>query len=224
VGNADVDAGALDGGGLLARAQAGLYRWPEGFAGFSAEVRLRTPDGAGGGVVEVTGPDQVRLVLDGVAVEDRDWCERQLRSLVAHRWAASFEDNDGACEVSLVEPEGSHSLGALVAVADRLQSTYRLRDGRIVEITRHPPRMTVRVYVQDHVLAPDGRMLPRHVTSTLSDPDSGAVRQVEILDQAWDTTGVVVLPVARRVVTVDENGARARSIELSEVAISGAVG
>ena len=109
-----------------------VYRWPDWFAGFHAELVL---DGAGGrsrATLRVV-PDAVPEVdFAQIADDDRSWVAEQVASLVSHRRPLAYEDADGA-HVKRVEPLGPDEL--VVAVDDGLASRYWLEGGRIARET-----------------------------------------------------------------------------------------
>lgn len=211
------DVSAAD---LLRRAHSTIYRWPPGFAGFRAALGLVVDGERWRGTVGVAPGPQVWLEVPGAGDEQLEWARRHLDSLVAHRQPATFAEGDGQYEISYAEDGsdgGADPRGVLLAVADRIDSTYRVQDDQITEITRRPPGVVVRVYPQHRVPVEDGRLLPRHLVSTLADPQTGRVRQVEVLDEQWgEMRDGLALPMRRRAITQTETGVAVRALEFEE--------
>lgn len=202
---------------LLSRAQDNTYRWPADFAGFHAALLLVCDGRSLHGTVEVAPGAQVFVELPGVEEDHTEWVHQQLSSVAMHRQPVPSGEGELRHVISYVDdPEqAEHPLGVKVAVADPLCSSYRIRDGRISEITRHPQTVTIRVQIQHRTETADGRFVPSHLVSTLSDPQTGQIRQVEVLDEEWTRLGDLVLPARRTVSTHTADGVTVRSIELS---------
>ncbi|MEV7005809.1 DUF3386 family protein [Streptosporangium sp. NPDC051022] len=197
----------------MERAKASIYRWPADFAGFSAELLLTDGALTFRGTVRVgtgrsAGPE---IELAGADGEQVEWVGRQLASLVAHRRAPR---RDEAAPVA-AEDASDHPLGVLVTTDDRFRSAYRVRGDWITQITRHLPEATLRVYTVSRETAPDGRFLPSHIAGTFSDPRSGAITRLELLDERYVEVDGVMLPARRSVISQSSSGVVTRVVELS---------
>lgn len=200
---------------LLHEARGRAYRWPVGFRGFAAQLRMRTESRAVGGMIWFTGARNLTLDLDDDAGErEWEWGIEQLRSLVVHRWPMVDE---GEC-LTFPTRYDDASVGtvsaSVVLVEDPMRSTYRIQQGQIVAIARQLPSLRLRVLIREQVPAPDGRWLPRHSTVVLSDL-RGTVREVDIVTDTWAADAGLVWPTRREVVAVGGCHAVVRSLELS---------
>lgn len=204
---------------LLRDAQDRIYRWPAGFRGFAARLRLSMESGTVSGMVWVTGTRGLAIDLDdGAGEEEWEWGVEQLRSLVMHRWPQESVDTAPAFDVRYADGAPSPRAGAadgVVVVEDPMRSTYRIREGHIAELARQLPTLSLRVLIRDRVATPDGRWLPRHSTTVLSDPD-GTVRAVDVLTDSWQVDAPVAWPTRREVVSVVGSTAVVRTLELSD--------
>ncbi|GAA3121812.1 DUF3386 family protein [Streptosporangium carneum] len=197
----------------LERAKALLYRWPADFTGFSADLLLTDAALTFRGTVRIEAgrPAEPEITLEGASDEQVGWVARQLTSLVTHRSARHEDDEAG---LTVTEDSTDHPLGVLVTTDDRFGSTYRIRGDWITEITRHTPSTTVRVYVVNRVTTSDGRFLPCHLAATLSDPETGAITGLELLDERYVEVDGVMLPARRSVVSQSSRGVVTRVVEL----------
>ncbi|MEV8631196.1 DUF3386 family protein [Streptosporangium sp. NPDC051023] len=196
----------------LERARALIYRWPADFAGFSANLSLKDATHTFRGTARI-GTDrsaEPEVTLEGASGEQVEWVTRQLASLVAHRRARR---NDEAAP-TLAEESADHPLGVLVRTDDRFGSAYRVRGDWITETTRHTPSATVRVYVANRETTPDGRFLPCHLATTFSDPETGTITRLELLDERYVEVDGLMLPARRSVISQSSRGVVARVIEL----------
>jgi hypothetical protein len=196
----------------LREAHEGVYRWPDGYPGFSADLTLT--DGAH----EVPGRIEVRPGADPEISfrEDgplEDWARGELRMMVAHRAPRSFEEADGRYGHRAGEPAD----GALrIHIDDPLSSSYLVdADGGILEISRTPGGTTFTIRVLESVTAPAGGRLSRVFSVSFWRAGGGGLDQVQTYQDDHVPVAGVMLPARRHVVTTDGEGVGARTITLS---------
>jgi hypothetical protein len=190
------------------------YHFPAGFGGFSADVAWTTPDGSGSGSIEARLGDEPAVATSNLD----DWADRQLRSMVAHRSARSYEDGDGATPKSVTE----EAHGSRVALEDDLDSSYLVAGGQIETVTRtaHGTRFTI--VVQGRTPANDGTSVPTTFTVCYWDTDGGLTAAEAYTDTYTDLDGVLV-PASRTVVRADDTGLSTRRVTLAgHAALTGA--
>lgn len=213
---------------LLRRAYEAIYRFPEGFGGFTATLYYAWDTECRAGTVTVRSSSDIRI--SGSIRDDATDAQlkRELSSIVSHRWPLSYEDADGRHRLSL-EPE-EHPLGNLIRVEDDgMDSTYRIQSGQIQQIERSVGERRFSVNIQERKHIPDGRVLPAHFcavhwecdgspdstdsiesNTVVSTEDAGKVNKgvvrTDIYRDGYMPVEGVYLPLSRRVITADETG------------------
>jgi Protein of unknown function (DUF3386) len=197
---------------LLRQVHARAYRYPEAFSGFRAELAWQLDERAGEGHVIARPGPEIELVLDA-ADPDREWVEKELRSIVAHRQASTYESRDG--HAKRVEDDSSHPLGQLVALGDEYDSSYRISGEELSAVTRtlHGRRFTI--VVHERAAMPDGSGLPTAFTVFYWNAESGALAATEAYRDTAVDIGGTFLPQSRTIVRGDDDGLSVRRLVLS---------
>lgn len=195
----------------LRAAHEAVYRWPEGFAGFSADLLVTEGGQAIPGRLTVRAGSEPDIVFreSGPLA---DWARGELVMMIAHRAARSFEEADGR----FAHRDGGREDNAhRIHIGDRLSSSYLVDDqGHIVEVTRSPGATTFSIRILDQVRAPAGGWLSRVFSVSFWEPPGVIDRVQAYQDDHVALTGVLV-PARRHVVTTDRAGVGARTIEVS---------
>lgn len=203
---------------LLGAAARSTYRYPAGFAGFDARLRLDTDAGSAETPVAVR-VDDGRVTVEGERSSELEWATDQLRSVVSHRLARPYEEGDGVHGKRLRE-DGS-PLGKLVELDDPMSSSYRVDDGRITLVTRRPEGRPFSIAVQGRTPAPDGSAVPTEFTVFFWDGE-GRLEAAEAYSDEYVAAGSLLLPATRLVVRANDEGILVRRLSLSDHALVGA--
>lgn len=211
-----LDPGDLD--AMLRHAQEGTYRFPAGFAGFTARLLLVWEGGEAEGQVTALDPSKVEVHLEGPE-PDREWASRELASLIAHRWPQTYESGDGRYPKES-DPDDCHPLGTLIKLrGDPLSSSYRVRDGQVTQINRHVGNGRFSIVIQARRTAPrghaDGRGVPTQFAVCHWDGTGRLVRS-DLYSDAYVEMNDLLLPERRRVVSADDQGLVAREMRLEQ--------
>lgn len=200
---------------LLREAHAKAYRFPQGFAGFTADITVTGDAGSYTGTVEVSGPRDIAVSLD--APEDLTaWAKQQMASMAGHRWPTAYEDGDGRWTMTL--DAAPSALGQLVTQHDDpFTSSYRVRDGHISQVNRQMGSTRFTITMQSHVPASDGRLLPETFTVTYWDMDAGQLSRTEIFSDTYGLVDGVDVPLERRIVSADDAGMSGRAFVLGKL-------
>jgi hypothetical protein len=201
---------------LVRRAHAGAYRYPTDFGGFRASVEWHVDGRSGAGtVVARIGTDiEIDLEAADAADEDRAWLERELRSIVGHRRATTYEAGDGRHAKRMAEDSG-HPLGTVVEMDDEYASSYRVSGDEISTVTRTLGERRFTIVVHERLQAPDGTGLPTSFSVFYWDAATGALSSAEAYrDVPVDVHGIL-LPASRTVVRGTSDGLAVRSLELT---------
>lgn len=173
----------------------------------------RVDERSGSGAVTARpGPE---LDLETEAPEDdRGWLERELRSIVGHRQASTYETGDGRHAKRIGEAAG-HPLGTLVELDDEYTSSYRVSGEELSTVTRTMGSRRFTIVVHERMEAPGGTALPTSFSVFYWDAASGALETAEAYrDQAVEVDGIL-LPQARTIVRGNADGLSVRSLHLA---------
>jgi Protein of unknown function (DUF3386) len=200
---------STQGDALLREAHEKGYRFPLSFEGFTATVQWETPGGSGEGTTRVALHGDPRVEAQGLD----EWAAGQLRSVIGHRSARSYEDGDGATPKRIVDD--AHALGQKVALEDDLDSSYIVGGGQIAAVTRtaHGTRFTI--IVQGRTPAGDGTSVPTEFCVAFWDTD-GALKASEAYTDTYVDLDGVLVPASRMVVRADADGLSVRKVVLTE--------
>jgi hypothetical protein len=147
--------------------------------------------------------------------EDARWLAHELSSMAGHRFHRAYEDADGRNGKVLHDDDGS-PLGRLVAIEDAMDSSYRIRDGRIDAITRTHGGSRFTIVIQERAEAPDGRFVSTAFTVCHWDVESGRLLRADAYTDAYVERDGILLPARRRVATASDAGLTVRELELTD--------
>lgn len=198
---------------LLEQAHHAGYRYPADFPGFEAVIEAYRTGSITTGRLRVAGPRHICIDVDA----DRDawgWLERELGSIVGHRWALPYHDADGRHTLRL-GPADDHPLGRLVIVEDdHFDSSYRVRDGQISQVDRHMGTSRFSILIQERTATAEGRTLPSHFTVVHWDTQHDRLVRTEVYDDRYVTVDGFPLPWLRRITVADDTGVAVRQVHL----------
>jgi hypothetical protein len=195
--------------GLLERAHRRAYRFPPGFAGFTATVHSSGSNGPA--KLEVRGRRDFDL-------SDADvWTREQVASILGHRWASDFHTEGDGRYQHHEEADGDPS-GTMVRLeGDPLSSAYRVSDDEeIAEVHRAPGDTPFTIVISGGVESGQGR-LPQHFSVYYWSTDGG--RRLTKVDQFRDRyveVDGVWLPRKRVVTTVTDTGVSTRELAFTD--------
>lgn len=138
------------------------YRYPQGFSGFQDPLDSWLAGVRACETVEARSPKEIRLDVNadetGIA-----WLRQELGSIAGHRWHVPDEEADGPNTLTLENDD--HPLGQLLHFPDDpFDSSYRVLDGQITQITRQMGKLRFSILIQESVTVEDGRTFPAHFT------------------------------------------------------------
>jgi hypothetical protein len=187
-----------DADALLAEAFAGRYAYPEGFAGFTARARFGLEGAGVASTVALCGAGDVEAVPDFDDADDDENLLQELRSLSRLLWPHDYQRGEGRFDKSLAED--SHPLGVLVTLHDDPhQATFRVRGGRIAQMTRRHGDLVEVVRIERWHSRPDGRVIPARFSVEFW--DEGRADPLRV-DRYWDLYRPLageIVPLVRRV-------------------------
>ncbi|MGD9573738.1 MAG: DUF3386 family protein [Thermoleophilia bacterium] len=195
---------------LVREAHLNVHRYPAGFPGFRARLRLSDERGVrvGRATLCPSRPPHVDMDTDE---RSHAWLLGQLDAMTGDRWHRPYADADGRFDKDM--PEGQEGpLGAVVHLDDDALSTYWIENGHVTRAGRTTPAGRMTVLVQDNVVAPDGAAVATHFTVTVQDESTGTLLSVDTCRDAWAERWGVLVPARRRVVSLTGSGSTMRDL------------
>jgi hypothetical protein len=190
---------------LLQAAHNRAYRYPEAFAGFKARIRYSTDEKTRDGQVTIHSPNDMTLEIEGTE-DELKLLQHEIASLCGHRWHTPYSTGDGRYTLSLDE-NAEHPLGQLIIFQDDpFQSSYRIKDGSVVQINRQmgPTRFTI--HILEHVSVEGDRRLPRQFTVAFWDTGQKRLIRNFVYTDHYVPVGGYYLPTSRRVIIYNDEG------------------
>jgi|GEM_PF-2508664 len=179
-------------------------------ADFSADVEGRTVSGH---VIYDRGRD-LSIDIKGGTDKDQDWVKGQIRSQILHRSGVPFDKGDGAYAITFTGSE--NGLGKEVAVADSMQSRYRIRGNEILEVDRQIGGERLVVCILDTLHTSGGHNLTTQMTVyhfTLE----GSLKATEAITDTFDQRGGIAYPGVRRMLLTTPQGIATRTLTFSNL-------
>jgi hypothetical protein len=198
---------------LLKAAHDARQVWPADFAGFTAEVVFNDNGKTIIGKLSYEQKGGVALTVDEISPESKTWLVNQLNSLLSHRRGGDFAKRDGANPITFGDDDKS-PIGRLVILNDALKSSYRVRDSKVVDVTRTIAGERFTISVLETTPVENGKYLPRHFTVTYFDAKTGTLKRSESFSDAHSKVDGVWFPTQRRVIRADNGVITARVIEI----------
>lgn len=211
---------------LVRDAHRRMYKWPASFGGYRARVVLNDEGRVITGTVRLVPRKDTAVELTGGDAALQEWVRERLWTQGMHLAHSPFEEGDGKYVLSFdpsEDPAVPHPRGRRVLLTGgRLESWYRIKDGRYQQIGRITPMTERRVNtIERYDSAPDGRHYSSHYVMTYFAPDGQSVIGMESYVNEYEDIRGVLLPRRRSVAYAEGGSVKTRVIELSEHEVSG---
>ena len=184
---------------LLQRAQGAFQKWPEGFAGFRAQIQCWTSGQNVSGWVQVSPGQGVEVHLPDA--ELHCLVQTMLVRLVDERTPRFFKDGDGRYPITL-DAEHRHPFGKRIQVhrRDGERLAYWIDTaGRIRYVEREVEGKRMVTTFEEYTRAMPGRVLPTRVTTAWFDIESGVCIRAETIVATHCRVNYVWLPATQQV-------------------------
>ena len=199
---------------MLQTAHNRAYRYPEDFAGFKAVIHYSTDEKTCEGRVSIHSPHDITLELAGKE-DELKMLQHEIVSLCGHRWYAPYSTGDGRYTLSLDENVG-HPLGQLVIFQDDpFKSSYRIKDGSVVQINRQMGTTKFTIYIQEHISVEGDRKLPRQFTVAFWDTEKERLMRNIVYTDHYTRVDGYYLPTSRRIIINNDEGVSAYVVGFS---------
>lgn len=186
---------------LLKGAHDSRQVMPAEFTGFRCDLVLREGDAAWKGELVYRRRGETEVHFESLDTESVEWTRRQLLNLIGHRRGGDFMEGDGRYQLDL-DPEEANPFGKLIHVHDSTETSYRVSDNKVLEVTRTMEGSRFTISVIDSMEADAGKYLANHFLVSYRDPSTGVLQKVEGYRDSYAHTEGVWLPSARVVATI----------------------
>ena len=135
--------------------------------------------------------------------ESLTWVHDQVLNQCGHRRGGDFADGDGRYPLQL-GPRDDNPYGQLIVVNDDMQSSYRVRDDKVLEVTRVGDGMRFTISVIETMDADDGKYLANHFVVSYRDEQTGALKKFQGYRDRYAHVDGVWLPASRTILEVGD--------------------
>ncbi len=212
---------------LLEKAHDSRQVMPADFAGFRCDLVFQQGDEILRGELTYRRQGETEVRLEGADPASLEWARRQILNLVGHRRGGDFAQGDGRYPLQLGADDGS-PYGRLILVNDGTQSSYRVRDNRVTEVTRTMDGSRFTISVIESMDADDGKYLANHFLVAYRDAATGVLQKFEGYRDNYSRIHGIWLPTARTVIEISDKPSpvvrtlRFRKIEPLDAAVANA--
>jgi hypothetical protein len=202
---------------LLKGAHDSRQVMPADFPGFSCEVVFQEGSRVYSGRLVYHRKGETELQIEGASPKQLDWARSQVLNLVGHRRGGDFAAGDGKYPLQLGPDDGS-DYGRLIVVNDAAQSSYRVKDNRVTEVTRTMEGSRFTISVIETMDAEPGKYIANHFVVSYRDAATGALQKVEGYRDGYARVEGVWLPTSRTILEVtDTTSPVVRTLRLRKV-------
>lgn len=198
---------------LLKSAHDARQTWPANFAGFTAEVLFNDNGKVSAGTLSYAGTTGAEMKVEGLSEEASEWLNNQLNSLLSHRRGGDFAKRDGSHPITFGVDDKS-PLGRLLQLNDSMQSSYRVRNGQTVEVTRTMNGERFTITVLDTKPVEGGKYLPHNFTVTYFDAKTGQLKRLDMFTDSYEKKLGLWYPTSRRIVRAEDGKLTTRIVEI----------
>lgn len=192
-GNPKADPAAY---ALLKKAHDSRRVMPPNFPGFTADLVFSEDGKVHTGTVKYVRQGKTEVTLEGAPPENLRWVQGQLMNALGHRRGGDFAKGDGKNPLTFGKDPDNY-FGKLIELNDGMQSSYRVRDNVVTEVTRVGMGSRFTVSVVDTLDAGDNKYLANHFTVAYRDEKSGALQKFEAYRDNYSEFNGVWLPTMR---------------------------
>ncbi len=194
---------------LLQHAFENTARWPCGFGGFVADLRINVNGEESTGTVTVKSAKDVDVALPNE--ELLKWTQGQIAMIAQHRGPRNFDESDGKYHLVFAGEE-NHPQGPRISLGDTMGSSYRIKDGRITQINRKMPHVAFTINIETSVLTQENKHLTTRYTVYYYSPQDGSLVNVESFSDSHTRVGNADLPATRRIISYEKGVMVTRTI------------
>lgn len=198
---------------LLEEARSYIYYWPEEFQGFQSTLSLIEGSQEYKGKLNVISSRNYSLELDGYP--EVKWVKYQIEEILAHRESPNISKMSSKTGAELGDWDGIYGR-KVVLLGDRMKSYYRIKDKKIMQISRSYNLLTFLINIDQHQVC-NGRFAATSYNAFYWSNDKNSLEKVETYYDNYQEVGNLFIPIERRYSICDSSGIKSRSIMLKEI-------
>jgi Protein of unknown function (DUF3386) len=188
---------------LLKGAHDSRQVMPADDPGFRCDLVFEKGDATYMGHLVYRRQGQTEVEFDGLDEKSLKWVRDQVLNQVGHRRGGDFAKGDGKYPLQL-GPKDDNPYGQLILVNDDMGSSYRVRDDRVLEVTRVADGLRFTISVIETMDADDGKYLANHFVVSYRDEHTGVLKKFEGYRDKYAHIDSLWLPVWRTVLEVGD--------------------
>lgn len=143
--------------------------------------------------------------------------EAQVASLFNHRQSVPFASGNGKYDLKVVSEDET---GTLIAIGDGNDSTMRVKDDEIVEVSRlmHGNRFTITTLETTEVAG--GKSLPKIYTVSYFNPTTRALLKAQFFTDAYTEVNGAWIPLTREIKTAEDGKIATVQLRFSDLKVA----
>jgi hypothetical protein len=203
---------------LLEAAHDARQTFAPNFPGLTAKITFDDNGMVHAGMLTFDPAGTLHVSAADLSPQAQEWLENQSDSLLTHRQNDDFATGEGRDALTLGSDD-HNPLGRVVTLHDALQSSYRIKDNTLTEVTRTMGGQRFTVTVLETTPGNPGKYLPHQFAVTYFDAKTGAINRSDLSTDTFAKVDDVWVPVSRRVVQAKDGGFTTRTISFSDIHI-----
>lgn len=207
---------------LLKAAHDSRQSFPDNFGGFDADITFIDDDQKFSGHLTFKAGEETKIDVKNLSPDQMEWLQDKLVSMIGHRRGGNFRKRDGQYPITFAKtPDAENSFGKLLILNDPLSSSYRVKDNKVLEVTRCPADERFTISVIETKTADPGKYLATHFVVSYRDKNTNALKAVEAFRDRYQQMSGGWLPEKRIVlrVTPEKVTPQIRQIILSKLTL-----
>lgn len=202
---------------LLKDAHDARCNVPQDFNGFTANISFNDNGRLSIGKLSYASETGAQVEMIGLTPESKQWLDEQVNSIIGHRRGGDFAKADGRHPITFGDNDTDNPRGRLVKLNDKLQSSYRVKNKRVTEVTRTMEGQRFTISILETTTVEGNKFLPRHFTVNYFYAATNTLKRSEAFSDAYSKIGGVWLPTMRRVVRAENGAVTTRIFEFQNV-------
>lgn len=188
--------------------------------GFDATINYVEGDKKAVGKVQYRYGAKSEFSVEGLEEADTKWLRHQVLSIASHRGSGDFNASEGKYALSFGKSADTN-FGKLIERNDGEGSSCRVKDGKILELTRTGGNQIFTISIADTRECDPGKYLPIQYVVTYRDKKTGELKETVLFNTTYDKFGKYWLPTGRKVFSVSEGKEplRSRSFTLTDIKV-----
>ena len=196
---------------LLQAARDNRETLPADFPGFRSALVVHSGGRVHRGTMLFRPP--ITLEIELADKDVRKNVKNTIRSLLSHRMARNASSVRKPSEPARFADTDLHPLGRRIWLGGKYDSSYRIRDERILEVDRTLQDTRLLISVLETETTVSGKYLPTHFFVAVFDKESGAITASSAYRDAYQRIHDAYLPQSRHVIQTAQGQTEALLIE-----------